>query len=705
MRQTLLVQRSMLLFCMLMAGMWLSQAAPAVAETLYLVSPHGGIRKIDSEDPKWHAKALADKQLSVNNITFNITYDDVNSGFNDAALGAQRRARLEDALTYVASVLNIQQARTLDVQVEQSEFDAGGFLAQAGTFFSLASGFQNGTAFQRLATGNKPFSNPEIFVTVDFGFNWNISTAAPTAQQFDLISVLTHEITHGLGILSLAGSNGVGVLGGAPNTYTVWDALIIRNNGLLRLWSGNPPSFKGVLNDLTSNSLFFDGLDAFNRYNQGVRAGIYAPSPFSSGSSLSHWDTGNIVGEAVMEHSIGLGEQKRTYAPVEIGALRDLGYTNAADPVGGFTLTTNFQGNGTVTRNPNLGTYTAGTVVTVTAVPGPGAQFQNWTGPVANPNSATTTVTMSQNQVVTAVFTQVQPTFTLTTNVQGNGAVTRNPNAASYLSGTVVTLTAVPGPGSQFVNWTGPVANANSATTTVTMSQNQVVTAVFTQVLPTFTLTTNVSGNGTVQRDPNAANYTSGTVVTLTALPGVGAQFSNWTGPVANPNSATTTVTMSQNQVVTAVFTALTPAQISVNPNGTVNFGSVEAGSTAEQVFTVSNTGGLQLSGQASVNDSSNTFFVSLGASYNIAGGANAPVRIAFNPAEPGEFSAVATFTGGQNGPITVALTGTATKPAGAGCAPGTGSSADPMGDALVVGLVLAGLAWASRKRLVLPQG
>ncbi|MCC6145651.1 MAG: hypothetical protein IT368_17730 [Candidatus Hydrogenedentes bacterium] len=694
-----LMQHTFLLLGIFAAALAMVPASTVDAETLYLVSPHGGIRKIDSEDPKWHAKALADKQLSVNNITFNITYNDVGVGFNDPALGAQRRARLEDALSYVANVLNIPNARTLDVEVELSEFGGNGFLAQAGTFFSLASGFQNGTAFQRLSTGTKPFSNPEIFVTVDFGYNWNITTDPPAGSQFDLISVLTHEITHGMGILSLAGSNGAGVLGGAPNTYTLWDGLIVRSNGLLRLWSGTPPSFKGLVGDLTSNALFFDGTQSFTLYNQGVRAGIFAPNPFTPGSSLSHWDTGNIVGGAIMEHAISAGEERRTYAAVEIGALRDIGYTNAADPTG-FTVNVSVQGQGTVNKVPNLASYTAGQQVTLQAIPANGWQFQEWTGNVALPAQTPVSFNVNSNANITAVFVQQNQNFTLTTNVQGSGTVTRNPNAASYASGTVVTLTAQPGNGFVFSNWVGNVANTNAATTTVTMNQNQTVTAVFTQSQPTFTLTTNVSGNGSVTRNPNAASYTSGTVVTVTAVPGTGAQFVNWTGDaVANANSATTTITMNANKSITANFQAQTPAQISVNPGGTVDFGSLESGSSAERVFTVSNTGGQQLSGQASVAGGNGAFFVSLGAAYNIAGGASAPVRIAFAPAQPGEFTATATFTGGQNGPVTVTLTGVATKPAGAGCAPGTGSSADPKGDALVVGLVIAALAWTTRRR------
>ena len=68
--------------------------------------------------------------------------------------------------------------------------------------------------------------------------------------------------------------------------------------------------------------------------------------------------------------------------------------------------------------------------------------------------------------------------FTLTTTVSGSGTVTRNPNAASYASGTVVTLTATPGAGQQFLGWSGDLTGtANPAS--ITMSANRSVTATF----------------------------------------------------------------------------------------------------------------------------------------------------------------------------------------------------------------------------------
>src|SRR5262245_17612344 len=148
-------------------------------------------------------------------------------------------------------------------------------------------------------------------------------------------------------------------------------------------------------------------------------------------------------------------------------------------------------------------------------------------------------------------------TFTLTTNVSGTGLIARNPNAASYASGTVVTLTATPGSGFQFSGWSGDLSGATNPTT-ITMSANRTVTATFTAITQgPFTLSRDVTGSGSVSVSPNQASYAAGTVVTLTATPSAGFTFTNWSGDLsttANP----TTIVMNANKSVVANFTALT---------------------------------------------------------------------------------------------------------------------------------------------------
>jgi len=61
---------------------------------------------------------------------------------------------------------------------------------------------------------------------------------------------------------------------------------------------------------------------------------------------------------------------------------------------------------GTVT--PDLGThqYVSGEVVSITATPLPGYVFDGWGGDVANPDDSNTTVTMTEDRIVTAYFTE-----------------------------------------------------------------------------------------------------------------------------------------------------------------------------------------------------------------------------------------------------------------------------------------------------------
>jgi len=74
-------------------------------------------------------------------------------------------------------------------------------------------------------------------------------------------------------------------------------------------------------------------------------------------------------------------------------------------------------------------------------------------------------------------------TYTLTMAVNGTGTITPPVGAQDYAAGTVVPITAMPGAGCQFVNWTtanmSEIANATAASTTVTVDENKTVTANF----------------------------------------------------------------------------------------------------------------------------------------------------------------------------------------------------------------------------------
>ena len=189
-----------------------------------------------------------------------------------------------------------------------------------------------------------------------------------------------------------------------------------------------------------------------------------------------------------------------------------------------YTLSLSSIGDGSVTRNPVKATYVYGEVVQLTSTADPGWTFTGWSGALTGTTNPTS-ITITGNMSVMASFTQNQ--YTLTVSTVGNGSVTRNPNQATYVYGDVVQLTAVADPGWTFSGWSGGLTgSANPASVTIT--GNTSVTATFTQVQ--YTLSVSTVGNGSVTRNPVKATYVYGDVVQLTAVANPGWTFSGWSG-------------------------------------------------------------------------------------------------------------------------------------------------------------------------------
>ncbi|UAY51507.1 InlB B-repeat-containing protein [Ferruginibacter albus] len=226
-----------------------------------------------------------------------------------------------------------------------------------------------------------------------------------------------------------------------------------------------------------------------------------------------------------------------------------------AIPKYNVTTTVAPSGGGTVAVTPSATTYDSGTVITVKATPASGYSFTNWNGD-ASGTVTSVSVTVNSNKNITANFQVVQVTaYTLTTssNPAVGGTISKNPNAASYNSGTSVALTVTPASGYMFTGWSGD-ASGTSTSVNVIMTANKTVTANF-RAIPKYTITTSVlpAGGGTVSLSPSAATYDSGTVVTATAIPASGYSFVNWSGD-ASGTAAATTITANGNKNITANF-------------------------------------------------------------------------------------------------------------------------------------------------------
>jgi hypothetical protein len=228
-----------------------------------------------------------------------------------------------------------------------------------------------------------------------------------------------------------------------------------------------------------------------------------------------------------------------------------------------YQLTVNTSPAGSGTATPTSGTFFAsGTVVSLAATPNSGFVFSSWSGPVANANSASTTVTMTAPETVTANFVHANTSVTINTSPQGllvsvdGGTASAAPLIESWQIGsqhTITTTSPQSTTGTQYIfaNWSD--AGAISHTITVSTGTPSYTATFNTQ----YQLTVNTSPAGGGTATPTSGTfYASGTVVSLAATANSGYAFSGWTGPVANATTASTTVTMNAPSTVTATFTS-----------------------------------------------------------------------------------------------------------------------------------------------------
>ncbi|HEU4764426.1 MAG TPA: LamG-like jellyroll fold domain-containing protein, partial [Candidatus Eisenbacteria bacterium] len=198
----------------------------------------------------------------------------------------------------------------------------------------------------------------------------------------------------------------------------------------------------------------------------------------------------------------------------------------------------------------------------------------------ANDGAATTVGTVSR------FTTAAAPTYTLATAVTpaGGGAVTRNPDQASYTEGTGVEVTAVPSTGYHFVSWTGDLTGSTNPQT-IAMDANKSVTANF--AIDTFTITATAGPGGSVSPlGEVTVNYGADQAFTIT--PDVGHHLVDVEvdGSSIGAIAAYTFGTVTAAHTIEATFavdtytiTATAGAGGSISPSGevVVNFGADQA--------------------------------------------------------------------------------------------------------------------------------
>jgi uncharacterized repeat protein (TIGR02543 family) len=242
-------------------------------------------------------------------------------------------------------------------------------------------------------------------------------------------------------------------------------------------------------------------------------------------------------------------------------------------------------GDGTITSSPTgiscgatcTGTFTQNATVTLTATPAEGSMFTGWSGACSG-DATTCDVTLAAAASVTATFTLVKHTVTVTKAGPGTGMV-MGPGMSCDATctfevdhGSTISLTPTPTGLSVFAGWGG--ACTGTANCELTVTSDVSVTASF--ALDNFSLITVPSGNGTgtITSNPTGINcgsdcdqtFTANQTVVLTATPATGSSFTGWSGGGCT-GTGTCTVTITGVQTVTAEFT-LNKYALTVTPAG-----------------------------------------------------------------------------------------------------------------------------------------
>jgi len=236
-----------------------------------------------------------------------------------------------------------------------------------------------------------------------------------------------------------------------------------------------------------------------------------------------------------------------------------------------LTLSVSPSAHGTAQANPTStpnvtpalpsGTYLSGTQVTLTPTPASNLyKFSKWTG-TTNNNSTTNPliITMNGSYSETANFVLNTVTVTIATSPPGlsfsvDGTTYTSTQTPTWNVGTKHTIATTTPQRVTGINYEDPTwSDGGAISHTVTASVGTTSYTATFEVSYQLTTVDSPAAGGTVT--PSLGGfYLAGSVVSIQAFPKSGYTFKSWTGNVAKSTSASTTITMTAPEKVTANF-------------------------------------------------------------------------------------------------------------------------------------------------------
>jgi hypothetical protein len=168
----------------------------------------------------------------------------------------------------------------------------------------------------------------DLELRINSSINWYLGTDGQTpVQKYDLVTVVLHEICHGLGFFDSMSTDGTMGYYGSGSIPMIYDTFVENLNGkkLTDTLVFPNPSAK-LRAELIGGQLYFNG-PLLKKYS-GSRAKLWAPAVWDAGSSVSHLDEQTPYPDALMTPYIDLGEAIHDPGQLTFSILGDLGWIN-----------------------------------------------------------------------------------------------------------------------------------------------------------------------------------------------------------------------------------------------------------------------------------------------------------------------------------------------------------------------------------------
>jgi hypothetical protein len=254
-----------------------------------------------------------------------------------AGFTAEAQAAFQAAVNIWESL--IQTDVTINIQANWAPL-AAGVLGSAGPggYVQNFDGAQKNDIWYPVALAEKmarkelnSASAPDISVTFSSAHNWHygLDSDPPPAGKHDLMTVVMHEIGHGLGLTHAYSVNltqGVitSFFNGKPISYETH--LESSDNKVLVTSFEAPSDALGTV--LISENLFYNSPLALAA-NNNERVRIYAPAAYSAGSSIAHlnevtYPAGSV--NSLMTPTLSSAERILDAGPIFKAILKDMGW-------------------------------------------------------------------------------------------------------------------------------------------------------------------------------------------------------------------------------------------------------------------------------------------------------------------------------------------------------------------------------------------